>query len=195
MTETVSDSLAEGLRQIEEHIALLRFWQGQPWSEVCEAAKAVGPMVLAQLTGCGLWDGLPAHEQAAVYWAMAEGHSVSSIGPDYVDPDRDGPRVRDVHDAADYFTSMCATHRYPRDFDRKRAGRTAFQFAERFTRLPEGWRAEVMRRILNGRDAGSAVSHAQISINFLHSVYGSSLAWSARPVTPAPSRDRDGAAR
>lgn len=155
---------------------VLADWEQLPWPQVAEAARAVGPVVWEELSVRGMWACLPEHDQASVYWTMAEGHVVGCIDERWMRPEREGPRIVELREACDYFTHKCSP-RFPTDYGRALDAETADGFADRFRKLPHAWQAEVMRRLMKGQDVMGTVCKAQQSINVLHHVHGISLAW------------------
>ncbi|WP_328846976.1 hypothetical protein [Streptomyces sp. NBC_00258] len=164
--------LDNGLTELALTAEGLKKWETHPWGEVQRMAKSVGPAILEQLTERGLWDGLTPHDQAAVHWAMAEGHSVSRVGKPWLRPDREAPRIQQLHEAADHYGAVCGARWHPRSYGWDRQARSGVEFAARFTTLPDGWREEAMRRALAGQGIASAVADAARLRNILRSVYG-----------------------
>lgn len=164
--------LEDGLLALGLLADRLKSWDAHPWSEVQRITESVGPAILEQLVGRNLWDGMTPHDQAAVYWVMAEGHSVAGVGEQWVHPDREGPRIESLHQAADHYGAMCGARWHPRSYGRDRQIRSGVEFTARFAALPEGWREEVMRRALTGQGIASAVAQAAMYRNILRSAYG-----------------------
>ncbi|WP_326728945.1 hypothetical protein [Streptomyces phaeochromogenes] len=167
-----ADQLDDGLTVLALIADGLKKWEVFPWAEVQRMARSVGPVILEQLVSRRLWDGLTPHDQAAVHWVMAEGHSVGGVGERWVHPDREGPRIESLHQAADHYGALCGARWHPRSYGRDKQIRSGVEFAARFEALPEGWRKEVMRRALSGQGIASAVAQASMYANVLRSVYG-----------------------
>ncbi len=146
-------------------------WETLPWAEVQRLTKAIGPRVLAQLVGRGLWDRMTAAEQASTHWAMAGGHSVSCLTETYARPDFVGPRVTSLREAADYTAAKCGAYG-GRRMAAEPSIDVAAEYVARFDALPEGWRVEAMRRAAASGDIVAAIAGASMAMNVLHSVYG-----------------------
>ncbi|MEV0112369.1 hypothetical protein AB0H77_03795 [Streptomyces sp. NPDC050844] len=166
------DELLDGLTALGLAVEALKQWESRPWDVVQKSAEAVGPLLREQLIGRGLWDGLEPHDHAAVYWLMAEGHSVSGVKEKWLDGHREGRRIQSLHEAADHYGALCGAVWRPRSYGREGQIRSAVDFVNRFTALPDGWREEAMRRAMAGQDIASAVADAARLRNVLKSVYG-----------------------
>ncbi|MFD9442090.1 hypothetical protein [Streptomyces sp. NPDC060001] len=162
----------DALQVLERTADVLAHWREQPWPAVADAAKGIGLLVFDQLEACELWEPLPAYEQSAVHWLMAEGHIVGCITEDRVDVEREGHRIRDLHDGAVYFTGLCRRGHLVSTHGQGRDAKIAAEFATRFGALPAGWRGEVMRRLIAGQDATEVIAYAAMFINILRSTYG-----------------------
>lgn len=68
----------------------------------------------------------------------------------------------------------------PASYD-DRSSENSTGVVRRLNRLPREWRIEVLRRVAQGGSPAHLVSEAAIAINVLHSAFGVSLAWNARP--------------
>jgi hypothetical protein len=167
-----ADELDDSLTVVDLAIECLNRWQFYTWPEVQRAAKSVGPLVLEQLVSRDLWDGLTQADQAAVHWIMAEGHVVSGVREEHLNRKREGPRIQSLYEAADHFTALCGSRWYQGKQGRVREGRSAVDFAARFTALPGGWREEAMRRAMAGQDIASTIAQAAVYANVLRGVYG-----------------------
>lgn len=167
-----ADELANDLTVLALTTEGLKKWETHPWGEVQRMARSVGPAILEQLVSRNLWDGMTPHDQAAVHWVMAEGHSISGVGEKWVSPDREGPRIESLHQAADHYGAICGGRWHPRSYGRDKQIRSGVEFTARFDALPEGWREEAMRRALTGQGIASAVAQAAMYRNILRSVYG-----------------------
>lgn len=163
--------LLDGLTALGLAVEVLQEWSSRPWEEVQKSAEAVGPLLREQLIDRGLWDGLELHDHAAVHWVMAEGHLVS-VKEKWLDGHREGLRMQSLLEAADHYGALCGASWRPRSYGREEQIRSAVDFANRFTALPDGWREEAMRRALAGQDIASAVAQAALQCNVLKSLYG-----------------------
>ncbi|MEV4037659.1 hypothetical protein [Streptomyces umbrinus] len=168
----IDDELDDSLTVVDLAIECLTRWQFYTWPEVQRAAQTVGPLVLEQLVSRDLWDGLTQADQAAVHWIMASGYVISGVREDRLDRDREGPRIQSLYEAAEHFTALCGDRWYPGKRERELEGRTAADFAARFTALPDGWREEAMRRALAGQDIAATIAEASMLRNVLQSAYG-----------------------
>ncbi|MFE9684204.1 hypothetical protein [Streptomyces sp. NPDC006285] len=147
---------------------LLRSWEARPWQEVQQMVRAVGLQLLAQLTGRGHWQKLSTAEQAQIHWVMADAHSVGCLR------ERDShfasPRIASLCVAADSVAVWCGAYTYPHVS--KVSSTKAQEFLTRFDALPEGWRAQVIRRAMTGRPVGTVIAEAPLGMNLLRSAYG-----------------------
>lgn len=146
----------------------LQRWETRPWSEVQEMAKAVGPLILGQLTARGLWDRLPPSVQAQVHWTMADGYLRSQARRP---PNNEGAALRDLAHTADQFAVICgayATTRMPAEW----GSAWSAEITDRLDALPEGWRVEVIRRSQNCGDIKGPIGEAPMLLNLLRNVYG-----------------------
>jgi hypothetical protein len=69
------------------------------------------------------------------------------------------------------------------DHDEERLVKTSTELVQRFSRLPDGWRVEVLRRIADGATPLDAIADAQQAINVVRA-YGIRIAWCAEPEPP-----------
>lgn len=172
MSTTDTETLLDGDRAELVHIFEgLQRWKSLPWAEVQTMAKAVGPLILAQLVGRGFWDGLTAAEQASVHWTMAEGHTVSDVREKWVRPEREGPMIAALAHAADRCAVWCGEYRHLRGVGELGSGWSE-EHTARLDALPAGWRAEVIRRAAMSGDLRGALGDAAIRLNVLRSQYG-----------------------
>ncbi|MFD9445525.1 hypothetical protein ACFWBR_42230 [Streptomyces sp. NPDC060006] len=167
--EANAEELGEGLVELVRIAEALEKWQSLPWGEVREMARSVGPLILAQLVGRGLWNGLTPAVQAQVHWIMAEGHTLSGVGEEWASAENEGPHVARLHAAAARFAMQCGTRHLHAPEEPSSSKGT--EHLRRLEALPEGWRDEAFRRAMMSGDIVGAVASAVMSINVLRSVY------------------------
>ncbi|GGX99769.1 hypothetical protein [Streptomyces fructofermentans] len=160
-----------GMAELVRMSDVLARWETRPWAEVQEMAQLIGPRLLGQLVGRGLWDDWSAAEQASLHWAMAEGHSVGCVLESYARREYVAPRIHFLRQAIDRTAVACGAYGHTRVSSGSSLGQ-AEEYLARFTALPEGWRVEVMRRAASGGDIVAAIAEAAVSRNVLRSVYG-----------------------
>lgn len=170
-TTEIDKLLAEDRAEIARIFEALERWQSLPWAEVQTMAKTVGPLILSQFVGRGIWDGLTAAEQAAVHWTMAEGHAVSGVSEAWVRPDRVGPILASLAHAADLCAVRCGEYQGHRSIDEPSSSWSEEHLA-RLDALPAGWRAEAIRRAAMSGDIVDAIGAASVTLNRLKSQYG-----------------------
>lgn len=178
--EAAVDELQEDLAQIVSISERLQRWQDHPWNEVQKMARAVGPLILGQLTARDLWDRLPPAVQAQVHWTMADGYLISTGRRP---PKGEGPKLRTLAHTADQFAVICGAYAVTRMPAEWGSGWSA-EFTARFDALPEGWRVEVIRHAQNRGDIKGPIGEAPMLLNVLRSVYGIDARLSQPPDSP-----------
>lgn len=102
-----ASDVAGGLEKLERAADVLYNWHARPWEETRQAARAVGPLMHALLTAHDIWERTPAHDRAAVCWAMADGHIVGSIEDGVRHPEVEERRIRELAGTAEHVARMC----------------------------------------------------------------------------------------
>jgi hypothetical protein len=145
--------------------------EGVPWDEVARLAGPAGVLLRDHLVGVGLWPRLSRAEQAGVHWAMAQGCMLGGVRREWVGPDHRAG-LSELAGIVRYYADRLAGTAWQRNPARQAAADLAADFAERFVRLPEGWRGEVMRRVIAGADPTTTIHQAVGAMNVLHSTFG-----------------------
>jgi hypothetical protein len=166
-SEPGSESKAAG-KEVSDLCRLevtLRQWQSKPWPEVTLAAWGAGTTLKSRLVCQDLWDKLRHADQAAVHWMMATGWRLKDRAEA-----REGDEeiFKEMADVVGHVAFLCRERNYSSrrhsDVDQ------AQEVWGRLNRLPYGWRAEVVRRVLPSLTA--LVGDAQICLNILENVQG-----------------------
>ncbi|MGK5496423.1 hypothetical protein [Streptomyces sp. URMC 125] len=131
-----------------------------------EAAEQVGGALMTWLLQLGQWDELDPAHRAAVYWALVD--SSEAAEGNY----ESGSSIREGFESLiDFVHHLAEERRYPPM--RQGEVKIAKETFGRLAALPEGWRAEVLRRVLReGEELMGAISTAQMRLNMLRSRFG-----------------------
>ncbi|REK90809.1 hypothetical protein DY245_08155 [Streptomyces inhibens] len=261
MTESTETERAPGakLDELRSALDVLAMGPRHQWTDVRQVAGTLAPLVWDELKARGLWDKLPEHDHAAMYWALADGHNVATapapdplrlarlisevahfaeecehpwsrrrwpeakpgrsadgteavalqrqftaLSPGWMteilrrmepprepaDWERDQRRAERPPLSVALATATDAMKRYesppaPVSYD-DRSSETSAAVVGRFTRFPEEWRVEILRRMAAGGSPLHLIAEGAMSINILHSEFRVSLAWCARPLPAHP---------
>ncbi len=118
----------------------------------------------------GHWGSLSPTERAGVVWDMTTAHGVGTTDARHFDVAGMGVRMAELAAAIRYAHLLSGGHRWGPRID---GGRLADEANASLRSLPEGWRAEGLRRIaLGGLDPLGAARSAAMAINMARNVYG-----------------------
>ncbi|MEU7642087.1 hypothetical protein AB0C11_39745 [Streptomyces sp. NPDC039016] len=120
------------------------------WADVRQIAGTLAPLVWDELKAHGLWDELPEHDQAAVYWALADGHNLAAAHAP------NPPRLARLISEVAYFAEECerpsSERRWPEaQPDRAREAVDAVEFEGQYGTLSPRWMVETLRRMETAR--------------------------------------------
>ncbi|WP_246150511.1 hypothetical protein [Streptomyces qinzhouensis] len=142
---------AKGLDSLRRALDALACWRVREWPVVAGLAGDVGPLVWDVLKGAGVWESLPTHSRAALYWAVADGRAIRRAWPLNVDVEEYGARITGLAMDVAYFAAMCdpqGSRRWPEaDPARTRHALLAVELLRQFGKLPVTWRAAVLREL------------------------------------------------
>ncbi|PGH46939.1 hypothetical protein [Streptomyces sp. Ru87] len=146
------------------HGLLHELWSGD-WKP---AAARAGEVMHEEMVRLGVWETVVPADRAAVRWAVATGRTITE---QRVDTMRIKRGLSGLVDLLQHVIRVCERAPYPtaRTVELRQAAETY----RRLAALPEGWREEVVRRVMmGGEDMPHAVAEAQMSRNRLRSWYG-----------------------
>ncbi|MFJ8230041.1 hypothetical protein ACIQ9E_08795 [Streptomyces sp. NPDC094448] len=147
----VQTSQEPELDSLRRALDVLVCWRVREWSGVARLAGDVGPLVQDWLRDSGVWESLPVHSRAALYWCVADGRAVRRAW--HVDPGAEGygERVTALVMDVAYFAAVCdpvGAGRWPEaDPERTRHALLAVELLGQFGKLPVAWRAAVLREL------------------------------------------------
>ncbi|PGH50015.1 hypothetical protein CRI70_14380 [Streptomyces sp. Ru87] len=127
-----------------------------------------GEVMYEEMVRLGVWETVVPADRAAVRWAVVTGRTVTEGAPD---AGRVKRGVSGLVGLLQHVIRVCERAPYPtpRTVELRQVAETH----RRLAALPEGWRDEVMRRVVTGgEDITHAVAEAQLSRNRLRSWYG-----------------------
>ncbi|MEU8349116.1 hypothetical protein [Streptomyces sp. NPDC048845] len=143
---------------------LHELWSGD-WQP---AAVRAGEVMHEEMVRLGVWKTAVPADRAAVRWATVTGHTITEQKPD---PERIKKGLLSLTDLLKHVIRVCDRAPYPTP--RTVQVRQVAETFRRLAALPEGWRDEVLRRVvMDGQDMAHAVAEAQMSRNRLRSWYG-----------------------
>ncbi|MFJ8232530.1 hypothetical protein ACIQ9E_21595 [Streptomyces sp. NPDC094448] len=140
-----------GLDGLRNALDALVCWRVRDRAVVARLVGGVGPLVWDVLKGSGVWESLPVHSRAALYWCVADGRAIRRAW--HVDPGGEeyGERITALVMDVAYFAALCdpvGAGRWPEaDPERTRHALLAVELLGQFGKLPVAWRAAVLREL------------------------------------------------
>lgn len=147
VTEQKNTKPDGSLEELRRALDTLAQWQNQQRRDVRKAIGAIAPLVSTELKHRERWDDLPAHDQAALYWALANGRRLSQITNRFGEPHHGDRMITDHCRDVTYFAAHCNGRcaRWPEaDPKRRRLTNRAVENLWIFEQLPDNWKAETL---------------------------------------------------
>ncbi|MEW1550266.1 hypothetical protein [Streptomyces tsukubensis] len=143
--------IPQGLDGVRSSLDALACWRVRDRAVVARLAGDVGPLVWDVLKGSGVWESLPVHSRAALYWCVADGRAIRRAWPVDVSVEEYRPQVTALVMDVAYFAAVCdpeGAGRWPEaDPERTRHALLAVELLGQFGKLPVIWRAAVLREL------------------------------------------------
>jgi hypothetical protein len=107
VTEQTQLAPDNSLRELRRALDVLAEWQKRPWRDVCRIVSDVSPLVWNEMQRCGVWDDIPEREQAALYWALADGRCLSQAPQSFINPRHHDVKITSLCRDLAHFAVLC----------------------------------------------------------------------------------------